>query len=93
MPRARKPSNALSGQPEGSWCSFPETCIICNKGDFEASGPRTLVICEACGALGVHVGCHEETSGEALDPTAEWYCCQVPNVHDAKGHGPAQRPR
>ena len=60
-----------------------EPCIHCGGTDFlpDGFGPRTLVLCTACGDVGTHVACEAEALGvEELDEDmvdAPWFCGEV----------------
>lgn len=59
-----------------------EPCVHCGGTDFQADGfgPRTLVLCTACGDVGAHVECEAAALGVDLDEDmvdAAWFCGEV----------------
>ena len=70
-----------------------EPCIHCGGTDFLTSGfgPRTLVLCTACGDVGTHAACEAAALGvEELDEDmvdAPWFCGEVRGVGGRGGRG------
>lgn len=62
------------------WADSPESCVHCGQADYqEGFGPRTLILCSSCGALGTHVACEEGATGIPIQEhhvrgMCEWHC-------------------
>jgi hypothetical protein len=81
-----KPEAPCSGQGPISkrpWYNMDSQCIYCGSDEFHAGwGPATLVMCSACSAGGVHVGCYEGATGmtmseDVLSSGSTWFCSEV----------------
>lgn len=80
MPRARSRASARP-YPDAAYWDCEGECVVCEKTSWSASwGLQTLVVCDACGDNGIHVGCHERVSDErwtreqVASPSFLWHC-------------------
>ena len=61
-----------------------EVCTVCGTAEWQADwGPQHLIYCSCCTDRGVHVGCHQASTGVALEreyvesPGFQLFCSEV----------------
>ena len=79
----KMPHPTTSAAAEPRWFDLAQRCKHCGDDDWCADfGPRTMLVCSACGVGCAHVGCEGAVNEAEYDEDfvtsgAEWFCSEV----------------